>query len=322
MAVDSAIVSVVADYLAGRSIPPTPITSGPGRAGVRFDLSAEVDYINTRPGGLTLYMHGKVKPYPATPVLVLDRGFDLIDETTDMLRDSIVEALESAEMPFLPVSWQPLHNAAALDSGRTTWHDLELIDRDGLQCVFRLAERRYYISGFDRNEEPPLYFMARLPHAVNTFAEAIESLKPRSVKLAEAQGLRVLRQGDMFAIPTDYGDDDLAVLGATFGRELVRRRPRFRMSVFAEVLNFTESEPVQVDTVEDRHTRGLYGTAHTATELAHLPDGTMFARGRMFHDPRGVLREPRAPDHAPLELPGSRWFLIAKNTVPTTQGGR
>jgi hypothetical protein len=62
--------------------------------------------------------------------------------------------------------------------------------------------------------------------------------------------------------------------------------------------------------------RGLYGTAHTADQIAYLPDGTQFARGVVHHDPVNILNEQREPDHQPLKLPGRKWYLVARNTVP------
>jgi hypothetical protein len=317
MAADPLIVEAVNQYLAGRDVHSDTVTSSSALYGIAFAVGPDVDYINTRPGGLTIFMHGKRGIYPRVPMLLLDRAFDVADPDVDVLRESIATALEHHRIEFIPASWQALHNAISVDVGRRDWSDLELIDRVGMQCVIRLAGRRYYISGYDRNEEPPLYFLARLPHPVDTFAQAIESLKPRSVKLAEAQGLQVRRQGDMFAIPTEYGSEELAAMGATFDNEVLTGR---RVSAWAEMI--FDSVPRATRVIEQvRRQRGLYGTAHTATEMAYLPDGTMFARGTMHHDPRGVRFESRDPDHAPLRLPGTRWYLIAKNTVPTTKRG-
>lgn len=63
----------------------------------------------------------------------------------------------------------------------------------------------------------------------------------------------------------------------------------------------------------------LYGTAHTATEVATLPDGRQFARGTMYHDP-AVIGENRTADHRRQSL-GKRWHLIARNTVPVSGSG-
>lgn len=63
----------------------------------------------------------------------------------------------------------------------------------------------------------------------------------------------------------------------------------------------------------------LYGTAHTASEVATLPDGRQYARGTMYHDP-AVIGERRNADHARQAL-GKRWHLIARNTVPVSGAG-
>ena len=41
-----------------------------------------------------------------------------------------------------------------------------------------------------------------------------------------------------------------------------------------------------------------------------------FAKGEVRHDPFRVLREDREADHKPLQLPGRKWHLVARNTVP------
>lgn len=73
------------------------------------------------------------------------------------------------------------------------------------------SQRRSYLSSFDYNEPWPLYFLAELPAGASpgTVAEALEVLKPFEVRYAESQGVTVLRQGDVFAIPKDVRTRDL-----------------------------------------------------------------------------------------------------------------
>lgn len=300
------------------------------RAGLMLNVRQDVDYFATMPGGQALLIRGAPPTYPPVTIIDLDMTFDMSDPILRRLRDPVVAALADTGTPFIPVSGRAVQNTVG---GPRMWASLELIDRDGLQCVFRVGER-CYISGYDANEDPPLYFLARLPHEVTTYAEAIEALKPRSVKLAEAQGLRVRRQGDMFAIPTTWRSHDLRAMGAVFSTNVTinRRMPRVSSmarwtimisgdEVPAESVESAEAREIEYLTVTHSRRRGLYGTAHTATELAYLPDGTMFARGRIEHDPRGVREEGRDPDHQPLPLPGKTWWLVAKNTVPIQERG-
>ena len=60
----------------------------------------------------------------------------------------------------------------------------------------------------------------------------------------------------------------------------------------------------------------LIGTAHTATEVVTMPDGTQYARGMFYHDPE-LMGESRQRDHIRQPL-GDRktWHLVARNTVP------
>ena len=59
----------------------------------------------------------------------------------------------------------------------------------------------------------------------------------------------------------------------------------------------------------------LLGTAHTATEVATMPNGLQYARGCLYHEP-AVIGDRRRADHARRPLSGSTWYLVARNTVP------
>lgn len=68
--------------------------------------------------------------------------------------------------------------------------------------VIGSKKRVRWLSSFDKNEPTPLYFLCQLPACTaSTYEEAIEALKPDTVKLAEAMGRDVERQGDIFAVP-------------------------------------------------------------------------------------------------------------------------
>ena len=162
----------------------------------------------------------------------------------------------------------------------------DLVERRGRECVFTRTTdpegKVYFLSGFDRNEFPALYFLTQLPCEVSSIADAREALKPPSVVMAEAANRKVYRQGDMFAIVTKMTDADLIAAGAEFA--------------------IGYGAP-------------LYGTAHTADLVATLPDGTHFARGRLHHDP-SIIGENRAKDHRRRPLKTGRWHLVVKNTTP------
>lgn len=155
-----------------------------------------------------------------------------------------------------------------------------VVHTSGREAVFSRTWRGktvFFLSGFDRNEDPPLYFLTQLPRAVASIGEAREALKPGSVVLAELEGRKVFRQGDMFAIPTDLTTADIHA---------------------ADGVVYEIGHP-------------LYGTAHTATVVADLPDGTQLAWGKLLHIPDG-----RNPDHKPTFLTPNKWHLVAKNTTP------
>jgi len=110
----------------------------------------------------------------------------------------------------------------------------------------------FFLSAFDENEPSPgLYFLAQLPDDAHptTVEEAFEALKPEEVKNAENLPVEVLRQGDVFAIPTYASTRDLpgpskrseyvlnvnhqatevrTMSNSTFARGYLRHRPQGR----------------------------------------------------------------------------------------------
>lgn len=199
--------------------------------------------------------------------------------------------------PVIPVAFLSLYMPRiAVDS-------ITLVEHRGRECVFQAkgydGEPHYYLSGFDRNEWPrPLYFLAELPREVASIKEAREALKPPSVLQAEKMGRRVYRQGDMFAIPTKITTEEILKQGGTIEDR--------------EVHGLWSSRRVRA--------RQLYGTAHTATRVASMPDGTQLAWGYLYHEPRLVERTVR--DHRPCPLHPRRWHLVARNTVPIAKPER
>ncbi len=81
-----------------------------------------------------------------------------------------------------------------------------------VRAVWRRRAR--YLSSFDTNETPPLYFLAEVPRgAGGTVETATEALAPRAVHAALARGAEVLRQGDIFLIPTNVTAPELVYRG-------------------------------------------------------------------------------------------------------------
>ncbi len=99
----------------------------------------------------------------------------------------------------------------------------------GASCIYCGAEllavetwrrRALYLSSFDLNESPPLYFLAEVPLSSRprTVETALDALAPRAVHAATARGRHVARQGDVFFIDTDLDRAELERRGATFAR--------------------------------------------------------------------------------------------------------
>lgn len=157
----------------------------------------------------------------------------------------------------------------------------------------------YFLSGFDHNERQPSYFFCELPKNVRptTMAEAYDALKPDAVKYAESIGRDVLRQGDIFAIPTTVTTRELKKIGTYHKRQV-------------EVYRANNSwSPDIRDTSAESY---IISTNHTCSEVVRV-GGQVYARGVMRHEPHG-----RRPDHVRISL-GKQWHLILKNTVPVTR---
>jgi hypothetical protein len=88
-----------------------------------------------------------------------------------------------------------------------------------LSARVEVRRRARYLSSFDMNERPPLYFLAQVPRgAGDTVESALDSLAPRAVHAAMARGRDVRRQGDVFFIETDLSTLELELRGARFAR--------------------------------------------------------------------------------------------------------
>jgi len=153
------------------------------------------------------------------------------------------------------------------------------------RCVFRVHKAdegfRYYLSGTDETMVNPWngYFLAQLPHAVETVDEAIESLKPNAVINAENLGIEVKRQGEWFFIP-----DTAKLLGAS----QVMGNGNGLYGLATNLLEHRDSE---------RNRR------HLCTQLK-IKDGIRYAKGTIRHIER---------EHKMLKL-GNVWHTVHENT--------
>jgi hypothetical protein len=168
------------------------------------------------------------------------------------------------------------------------------------------GRRRKFLSAFDHNEPGQSYFLCELPRTgARTVAAALEALKPPAVKRAMEASLAVIRQGDIFAIPTSLTTRELKrrALGQTIERyEPVQAPPSGHGTIWARV-------PYNVKSLR---MAPLLTTNHVATEQLLTLDGDTYARGFLRHRPDG-----REPDHTPVRLgDGQTWYRILRNTVP------
>lgn len=220
------------------------------------------------------------------------------------------------------------------------------IRRAGERVFVSYSVRRwaYYLSSFDYNEPHNPYFLCELPRTVHrdgqvyrpkpeTVDEAIDWLRPNAVVQAERAGLNVLRQGDVFAIPTAYTtaelefhakpherrvyDDKCSVCGQA-GYTIVHNRETEEGHHHHAPVGWTTKTVLQRSKVTDGTAAEVLGTNHAPTRAILAEDGDWYGKGRLYHTPAG-----RDPDHRVLEL-GDRetWYRLVKNTVPMSGGAR
>lgn len=173
----------------------------------------------------------------------------------------------------------------ALDDHHKTPSPTSVVARNG-RVAYTVRRWATFLSSFDYQESAPLYFMCELPYNAHpkTVEEAVECLKPPEVRAAEARGLPVIRQGDLFAIPTKLTK-----------RQLRRMRGQRR--------DFTKRLRV-------------LGTNHSVTEGIISVGGATLGRGIMRHEPDRWRR----PDHSNQKLGDLKtWHLLVRNTVPRTR---
>lgn len=184
-----------------------------------------------------------------------------------------------------------------------------------------------FLSGFDHGEPHLAYFFCEMPKCdATTVAEAYEALKPDVVKLAEQMGRNVVRQGDIFAIETTLTTKELMAEAKEHGvrhrgkaARLLKLEPAaHRIAEGQEHWNYRRlDKPVPLyreQALLDKKVQAsmLLGTNHQGTEVIHAKDGTIYAKGCMWHVPDG-----RTNDHVRKKLgDGKTWHIICKNRVP------
>ena len=255
--------------------------------------------VYTRSGGYAVM----VKSSHSGPFFLnLDHG-DLIHRSTlNRYREQILDLADGLgkKLMVLPLGLTALRNGPAQYAMQRA--GVEAISTEGREAVLNIPaadEVHTYLSGYDDQESPPLYFLCRLPGAAKTVAEAREMLKPGSVRLAEKEGKRVERQGDLFAIRSDLTDEDILAAGGK-----IYTNPACDVSPMS---HHPHSDELR-----------LYGTVHSAQRVARMPNGMELATGMLLHQP-SLARERRGPDHRPRVLDSGWWFVIP-NTVPKNRG--
>jgi len=146
--------------------------------------------------------------------------------------------------------------------------------------VVRVRDR-YYLSAVDETGMGSgMYFLAELQtdHAPASLEDALNFLKPKVVREAEARGFNVRRQGEWFAIPTKLLTSELM-------RDVERGVAQYH----------------------ERHVLGRDGH-HELEEAIIYRAGPR--KGQVYA--RGVLKHTKH-EHVDLDLGTIRWYLVVHN---------
>lgn len=236
------------------------------------------------------------------------------------------------------------------ENGRRAWQRMarngihgcywtEMIHRLGASVFYggREGERRHrWVSAFDMNEPEPLYFLAQLPDrgVCKGYEDALTLLAPEIVHQAKSQGRSVERQGDVFAIETNLTDETVYKNAVTRVRRAVAFQDEGAVHrAGGKLMEVGEGEVRERGTCPmcnckpwvgngpaARRALMIHRTGHTADEVVVKPNGSIFIRGNMYHDPQ-LEETGRRPDHRPVALLAAdgrehAWFLAVRNTVP------
>lgn len=285
------------------------------------------------------------------------------------LRDARVWAQPEFGIP----AWQQLRYNEALDAVTNRyvyrWHWVERVHRLGATLFSGISSndnrRHRFLSAFDMQEQGGLYFLAMLPDgpadSLKTYDDAIGLLAPPMVHQAREAGLRVPRQGDVFAVPTEWTDEDIfgergqeahGGVSTRVRRNIVLQRQaqsppdtleQGRRMIQA-LIPPAEGEVRERGTCLCCHERtyvgngplaqqalSIHGTGHTADEVVVMRNGVTFIRGTMYHDPQIEDVTRTNPDHQPRALGDfiagdisepRPWHIAIRNTVPQLRPAR
>jgi hypothetical protein len=147
----------------------------------------------------------------------------------------------------------------------------KLFETDGVQFLFDVDRVELENKIFNP-------FLAKLPVLVQTIEQAYESLKPKEVIEAEAQGLKVRRQGEWFFIQSDETPDSPNATNKILPNNKRNEWERFTLQAG-----------------QNRPNHAAYG---------FKIGKTAFVSGKVEHSGR---------EHAPIILKG--WFKVIPNTA-------
>jgi hypothetical protein len=183
----------------------------------------------------------------------------------------------------------------------------------------------YFISGFDTTaNRRGGYFLSVLPRKVTSVDDAYEALKPKEVIEAEAKGIKVLRQGDIFAIPTDFTTAELKELKHKYTKAKREDYPSTKR-IFLNWYNkrkYAEEYAAQLAEhswyIDKKYFKverpEVLGTTHTVSEMITIGNplgkGETYARGSIRHN----HNDNRPPEHRVVNLAKGVWYRIVRNT--------
>ena len=219
-------------------------------------------------------------------------------------RDELKRTTQVKPMQAIPPHPVTAHGARA--------HWTTIRDRYEREVVLARASLRASVFGRipgGYSYGGPAYGTSRLQHRLNQNLHAVQRARERYNTVTTSGPVDNYGHTCNAHARDDYRARYGNTASALWSRALDESRRKYRPETVQDTAR------ARSDREKVRAHLAVYGTAHTATEVARV-GSAVYVRGTVRH---AVDLEPgRAggPDHRPIVLTAERWYLAVRNTVP------
>ncbi len=209
----------------------------------------------------------------------------------------------------VPAAQVPPHPATA-HGARARWITI----RDRHERDVALARESLRASVFGRTPGGygyggPAYGTSRLQHRQNRNLHAVQRARERYETVTARGPVDNYRHTCNAHARDEYRARYGNTASALWSRALDEARRKYRPETVQDTAR------ARSDRDKVRTHLAVYGTAHTATEVARV-GSAVYVRGTVRHAVDLETGRAGGPDHRPIVLTADRWYLAVRNTVP------